>query len=347
MPKPTASKSQASKSQAYKSQAHKASAYPSLDGLFDLACRDGVDIRPTLLRVLTDLYVQKPVHTAEEATQYAELAGRLIEAVDEQTRVAVAARLARYPAAPAAILRALAAAGTPPAAQESEARPATAPAKVERKTEAKTETKPETKPDARQPGLADLFFAAAPEERRLILTNLDVVAPQMRALPFAAEAARRLETAALERNPQEVARVLARALDISPQFAERVARDRSGEPIVVAAKALGMQAPVLQRILLFLDPAVGQSVARVHDLARLFDEITPGAAMRMLAIWRRAGAAAAAQPALEPATKPAPAHAPAYYDDERRSARAAATPSEHRVARGRPLPTPRSRSNGR
>ena len=30
-----------------------------LDGLVDLACRDGVDIRPTLLRVLTDLYVQK------------------------------------------------------------------------------------------------------------------------------------------------------------------------------------------------------------------------------------------------------------------------------------------------
>ena len=42
----------------------KFSAYPPLDGLVDLACRDGVDIRPTLLRVLTDLYVQKPTHSA-------------------------------------------------------------------------------------------------------------------------------------------------------------------------------------------------------------------------------------------------------------------------------------------
>ena len=41
-------------------------AYPHLDGLVDLACRDGVDIRPTLLRVLTDLYVQKRSHSADE-----------------------------------------------------------------------------------------------------------------------------------------------------------------------------------------------------------------------------------------------------------------------------------------
>ncbi len=57
----------------------KFSAYPPLDGLVDLACRDGVDIRPTLLRVLTDLYVQKPTHSADEETQYVELALGLIE----------------------------------------------------------------------------------------------------------------------------------------------------------------------------------------------------------------------------------------------------------------------------
>ena len=86
----------------------KSSAYPPLDGLVDLACRDGVDIRPTLLRVLTDLYVQKPAHSAEEETQYVELARGLIEAVDAPTRAMVAARLSAYPAAPAAILRRLA-----------------------------------------------------------------------------------------------------------------------------------------------------------------------------------------------------------------------------------------------
>ena len=86
----------------------KSSAYPPLDGLVDLACRDGIDIRPTLLRVLTDLYVQKPAHSAAEETQYVELALGLIEAVDAPTRAAVAASLSAYPAAPAAILNRLA-----------------------------------------------------------------------------------------------------------------------------------------------------------------------------------------------------------------------------------------------
>src|SRR5471032_2999537 len=91
---------------------NKSSAYPPLDGLVDLACRDGIDIRSTLLRVLTDLYVQKPTHSAEEETQYVELALGLIEAVDTPTRAAVAASLSAYAAASAAILRKLADTGS-------------------------------------------------------------------------------------------------------------------------------------------------------------------------------------------------------------------------------------------
>ena len=37
--------------------------FPKLEGLDSLARRDGVDIRPTLIRVLTDLYLQKPSHS--------------------------------------------------------------------------------------------------------------------------------------------------------------------------------------------------------------------------------------------------------------------------------------------
>ncbi len=70
----------------------KSSACSPLDGLVDLACRDGVEIRPTLLRVLTDLYVQKPSHSTEEETQYVELSLRLIEAVDAATRKTVFSR---------------------------------------------------------------------------------------------------------------------------------------------------------------------------------------------------------------------------------------------------------------
>jgi hypothetical protein len=274
----------------------KFSAYPPLDGLVDLACRDGVDIRPTLLRVLTDLYVQKPTHSADEETQYAELALGLLEAVDAPTRAAVLASLSAYPAAPAAILRKLTDTASDRGGGDA--------------SRCKAETH----------DLVELFFTAGAEERHLILANLDVAveAVSIGASPASSEVIRRLETAALQRNIGEFSRTLERALGISRALAERIANDRSGEPIVVAAKALGMPSAVLQRILLFLDPAIGQSVERVYDLSRLFEELVPAAAARMATIWRTA-------------SKPSrPVYAPAYWDDERRSARSLSTPAPRR-----------------
>ncbi len=262
-----------------------------VDSLVDLACRDGVDIRPTLLRVLTDLYVQKPSHTPEEEAQYVELAGRLIDEADASTRAAVHARLSTYPRAPLALLRRLA---LPPASAE------------------RGEMPPEHE-------LGELFFTASPDERRLILTNLDSVAARAprRPTPAESEVIRRLENAALARNTGEFARMLERALGINIVIAERITRDHFGEPIVVAAKVLGMRAEVLQRILLFLNPVVGQSVQRVYELAQLFDEMTHTAAAEMVSIWQRAYTRAA--------------HAPATWDDERKSARAASEPARHRA----------------
>jgi uncharacterized protein (DUF2336 family) len=275
-----------------------------------------------LLRVLTDLYVQKPVHSADEEVQYVELALGLIEAVDAATRATVAARLTAYPRAPAAVLRKLAG--------------ATAGASPVAKSETKSEVKSEAKP-ASGLELAELFFAAAADERRLILTNLDAVAsnPARKQAPAARDFERRLESAALQRNASEFARTLEQALGVARTLAERIVRDPSGEPIVVAAKALGMKADVLQRILLFLNPQVGQSVQRVYDLARLFDEITFAAAESMLSIWRQSTG------------RPQVRHAPVLWDDERRSVRVLATPLPHRAVRKDAPQPPRSKSNGR
>jgi len=279
-----------------------------LDSLVDLACRDGVDIRPTLLRVLTDLYVQKPVHGLEEETQYVELALGLIDAVDASTRAAVAARLSAYPAAPAAILSKLA--GVP--SRESS---------VDGSTEGSE--------------LIELFFSARPEERRLILVNLDAASETTarRTVPVAGELRQRLESAALKRNQGEFIRVLERALGVSRELAERVARDNSGEPIVVAAKSLGIEADALQRILLFLNPLIGQSARRLYELSHLFDEINAAAAERMVSIWRTTG-------------RRHPVHEPVYWNDERPSSRPAAKPTPNRAYARDERPA-RSRSNDR
>lgn len=290
----------------------KSVAYPPLDGLVDLACRDGVDIRPTLLRVLTDLYVQKPMHSTEEETQYVELALGLVETVDAPTRAAVTARLAAYPAAPAAVLGRLAGAtSTAPAA-------ATPPAAT-----------------AAPPDLATLFFMAGAGERRLILASLDAAAEPMAHPPAPAsnEMLRQIEAATLQHNAGETGRLLERALGIGHEIAARIVRDHSGEPIVIAAKALGMKAAMLQRILLFLNPVVGQSVERVYDLALLFDELTLGGAARMLDIWRQGSS-----------IRPRKPYAPALWDDEPRNARALTTPARYRSARPRDEQPARTKS---
>ena len=66
-------------------------------------------MRPTLLRVLTDLYVQKLAHTPDEERHYTELALRLLDAVDVPTRAAVAGRLSRHLSPPLRVIERLAA----------------------------------------------------------------------------------------------------------------------------------------------------------------------------------------------------------------------------------------------
>ena len=295
----------------------KSFASPTIDSLVDLACRDGVDIRPTLLRVLTDLYVQKPSHSADEEVQYTELALGLIDAADAPTRAAVASRLAGYPAAPAGILHRLGVSRAADPAPPSAAQPET--------------------------DLAELFFAAGTDERRLILAGLDASADAARRQPIASDVIPRLETAALQHNTGEFARTLERALGVSAALAERITRDASGEPIVVAARAIGMKAAVLQRILLFLNPQVGQSIERVYDLARLYDELSPAAAERMLAIWQQTGGQRESR--QEPRQEPR--HEPLHWDDVHRNARSRATHAGHRIARSRDTLPSRIRSNDR
>jgi hypothetical protein len=283
-------------------------AFPNLDGLVGLAKNDRVDIRPTLLRVLTDLYIQKPKHSAEEERHYTELALRLIDGVDIAVRATVASRLARHQAPPLPVVRKLARDTLDVArpilqhatgltqhdllaiAQEFGHEYAAVIATRPEFARAAPTPEPAHPVQYASPAeeLNELFFAANAATRRLILLNLDFAALRP-ALPveaaLAAEANRRLELAALRRDPEGFAQELERALSIARQHARRVTQDASGEPVVVAAKALQMPEAMLQRVLLFLNPVIGRSVSRVYELSTLHQEITTAAVLRLLAIW--------------------------------------------------------------
>lgn len=357
---------------------------PALSGFARLADRTGLDIRPTLLRVLTDLYVLKPSHTEEEERHYVELAMRLLDGVDIASRIALAERLARFSAAPREIVRRLAmdeldvaapvlkhstvldraelvtiaeecsaahaaiisqrpdiqallngdsedapAPAAPPVevrrAEEPPAEPASlrAPPKAEPQA-SNIEPKPGFVPDAeRARRLSELFLASEPDERRVILLNLDYspIAPAEAVTETRArEAVRKLERAALSHQPRAFATVMAECLGLSSRLTQELVEDSSGEPIVVLAKALRMPSDILQRVLLFLNPAIGESVKQVYDLATLYDELSRESALRLIAIWKSGD------------TRKLATHETAMWDDEVARARVSARPHVRAVA---------------
>jgi hypothetical protein len=352
----------------------------TLENLTHFGLRAGVDMRPTLIRVLTDLYVQKLTHTPEEERHYTELALRLLDAVDAATRAAVAARLAHHLTPPYRVIKRLAA-DLPDVAAPVRAHPAlrrkpqvlapaviavppTEPHEAEIPTladfhvaelpalaelhqadvfardEPAEEDGPAEEPvPADEAGntlpadvaseLNELFFAATAYERRLILLNLEIVAPSAAG---SAEPARdamvgqRLETAALARDHDDFAQHLAQALQIPRAQAQRIVGDELGEPIVTAAKALNIPRDVLYRILLFVNTTVGHSVERVHALATLYDEVPKQAAEQMVEVWQ-------SLPGNERAVKKrstAP-HRPLPWNDEARARARTATATVRRA----------------
>jgi len=334
---------------------------PNLDGLDDLARLRGVDTRPTLARVLTDLYVQKRAHTLDEETHYTELVLRLLDGVDLATRAVVAHKLAAYPAAPRAVVirlardvievaepvlrlspclpgpeliaimeecgpphaaaiaarRARAAVTVPAAGDRVPARPsASSPLPRSSQWRQVISEIESAAPAPVETGLGELFLNASSEERRVILANLDPADPiPQRRTP--GDSVARLEAAALARAPEEFAGELARSLGVSGATARRMVEDQGGEPLLIVARALDMSSEVLVRILLFVNPAIGESVSRVFALAQLYLDLPHAAALQVLA-------------SLRTTTPSRAAHQPALFDDAVEAGRRAGTDAARR-----------------
>jgi hypothetical protein len=315
--------------------------FPGFDGLLTLSRRDGVDIRPTLLRVLTDLYVQTNTHSAEEEQHFVELTSRLIDQVDDATRAAVRARLSIYPRTPAAImskLRLHAVAGPPRATSATPpvpSAPAAAPPAVETKPHTTATLSMEPR-DAAE--ISEMFFTANAKERALVLQNLATapLRPSPRIHPSrAARAIETLHMAAFAVDVDNFTTELSETLILPARIAERVVKDPGGEPLACAAKAIGMPSRIFQQILLFLDPTIGTSVIAVYRLSRLYDLLDERSARIMLAAWRGATM-----------TEARAKYRPTLYDDERHRVRTAPARGRPGVAQPGAAPLRRGGSDG-
>lgn len=316
--------------------------FHGFDGLMTLSRREGVDIRPTLLRVLTDLYVQTANHSRDEDRQFVELATRLIDEVDDATRAAVSARLSIYPNTPRELQWKL---GLRTKLDERLTRYVESPPinHEEPETESRYVAEPQVttaptlsmKPDDASQ-LIDMFVATNAKERHQILHGLTDAAlkPSTRVDPRrAARALPVLEQHAMARNMEGFTAELADALILTSKVAKQIVDDRGGEPLACAMRTLGMPADAFQRVLLFLNPALGTSVMDVYRLARLYDTITERAALILLSAWR--GASLATTRAK---------YQSGLYNDERQRARPAAT---HTRPSAQPVASPSIRSSSR
>jgi hypothetical protein len=334
--------------------------FARLEGLLEHGQRDGFDIRPTLLRVLTDLYLQKPTHPPDDERYYTELALRLINSTDVPARAAVAERLARYAAAPRAVILRLARDVIDVAGPILRHSPGLTVADLElimmdcgsahaaiiamrlRRQEPPAgnlaieaiEIRQADRGGTQAAELSELFFAADSGERQHILLNLEFAAPARDGVipTRTSEIVARLESAALAHNVDAFTREVEFAFGISSRLARRIVCDELGEPIVVVAKALQAPRAVLERILLFVNPRIGQSVQRVYELATRYDEISTQAAACLVAIWQAADPRELAAPRQQPGSRrPAPEGARPVVG------LAAHRPSAHRDPRARSL----------
>jgi hypothetical protein len=290
------------------------SRHSNLQGLIELSRRDGVEIRPTLLRVLVDLYIQQPMHTASEAARFTELVCRLVERADPPTRIAVATRLAAYSGTPAAValrlgredmavaepllrqcktlgaaeLHAILDLKSVPHAIAIAARADLPQSVAARIASFVPATSAETDPAPDQP-IAGRFLEAEQAERLQILAALEKLGPlESREWRTSIPAAilDRLEQAVMRREPLEFARLLEHSLDVPPPIAERIISDPSGEPVLILLRALAAPIETVTRILLLLNPDIGQSVERVYALTKLYETIAEPVAQYLAQAWR-------------------------------------------------------------
>ena len=143
---------------------------------------------------------------------------------------------------------------------------------------------------ARAPARAEyapLFLEAGPAQRTAILIAAQrAELGQARAGASASvkrEDIELLERTALAGETEMFASALAQTLGCSLDLAQRIAGDRTGEPLAVALAAIGAANDVSVRILTSSDLREGADYPRVRALARLQDVLNPTAARRVLA----------------------------------------------------------------
>jgi uncharacterized protein (DUF2336 family) len=337
---------------------------PPLQSVVGLARSNGIDVRPTLLRVIVDQFVLDTRHPAAEVTRFGELVMNLIDKAGEDDRAIVAQKLADHPQTPRAVARRLAADTARVAlpiiarsqalsdddlflaVRSGDADKALAVALRDdigiaalvaledmddpriRAALAARARRLGPPPDAGDRAMA--FLAGGPAEREAIVAALALETRP--ALPPAAgadqERGRALERAALSGRAGALAIALTVQLGLPAATASRIAEDAGGEPLVVVARALDLGAEAATRLLIFALGEAGAAAGKLQALREFYAAMPRAVAAALVGGWQQALA--------RPADKPRSGrHQPATASDatDQVGARRAATPASRPARR--------------
>lgn len=291
-------------------------AHSGIQALVELARSDRVEMRPVLLRVLTDLYVQEPFHGPAEQSRFAELACRLLDSVELAVRTAVAERLADCAAVPHAVALKLARdeidAAAPilarcaaldekdlhaildqnwPAHRAAIVQRANLPESIAarvRPTASAAYSPDLPRDESLTRALAWRYLMTDRAERRTIATALAICPPagdEAKLRRTEGSVRGKLERAALQHRSAEFIALMHEHTGMPRDIAKRIVHEPSGEPLAVYCRALEMDFNAVSRIVLFLNPGTGRSMERVQELAATLDSMPHAVARRLAAAW--------------------------------------------------------------
>lgn len=157
--------------------------------------------------------------------------------------------------------------------------------------------------------LIDLFLDLDGIGRRRALLALEVVALREFAAGKPMPSVRSpdpdlvssLARTALSRDLDRIASQLALLTGLEPALARRILVDKGGEPLAVALKAAGLDAPTATRVLLFSGEGEGRDYFAVKRLLDVYESVSNRSAVLLVDRWRSPG---------EPLPRRRPRHVP-------------------------------------
>lgn len=130
------------------------------------------------------------------------------------------------------------------------------------------------------------FFDASPSERQETLRRLSETSEGEVPAPISKHTLETLLSQLTLTRRDRVAQILSDVLLLPAPLTRRMIDDPHGEALVITGRVMGLEEAHFLRLVLLANPQVNRQPARVYGLRALYRQVSPQAAVRLVATWR-------------------------------------------------------------